>query len=65
MKILTVFTGGTIACSSKGGVLSPEKENGYMLLTIDELFAKDGVTLEPETVYYRCQNGDTSKRSDT
>ncbi len=41
------------------------EENGYMLLTIDELFAKDGVTLEPETVYYRCQNGDTSKRSGT
>ena len=41
------------------------EENGYMLLTIDELFAKDGVTLEPDTVYYRCQNGDTSKRDDT
>jgi len=40
------------------------EENGYMLLTIDELFAKDGVTLEPNTVYYRCQNGDTSKRDD-
>lgn len=35
-------------------------ENGYMLLTIDELFAKDGVTLEPDTVYFRCTNGDTS-----
>ena len=32
MKILTVFTGGTIACSSKNGVLFPDKENGYMLL---------------------------------
>ena len=31
-----------------------------MLLTIDELFAKDGVTLEPDTVYYRCVEGDTS-----
>ncbi|MBQ8074041.1 MAG: polysaccharide deacetylase family protein [Clostridia bacterium] len=41
------------------------EEQGYMLLTIDELFAKDGVTLEPDTVYYRCQNGDTSKRDDT
>ena len=26
------------------------QEHGYMLLTIDELFAKDGVTLEPDTV---------------
>ncbi|MBQ9210515.1 MAG: polysaccharide deacetylase family protein [Clostridia bacterium] len=41
------------------------EENGYLLLTIDELFAKDGVTLQPDTVYYRCQNGDTSKRDDT
>ena len=35
-------------------------ENGYIMLTVDELFAKDGVTLEPNTVYYRCENGDTS-----
>ena len=38
------------------------EEQGYMLLTVDELFAKDGVTLEPLKVYYRCQDGDTSKR---
>ena len=41
------------------------EEQGYMLLTIDELFAKDGVELQPDTVYYRCTEGDTSKRSDT
>ena len=35
-------------------------EEGFMLLTIDELFAKDGVILEPDTVYYRCVEGDTS-----
>ncbi|MBQ8161336.1 MAG: polysaccharide deacetylase family protein [Clostridia bacterium] len=35
-------------------------ENGYMLLTIDELFAKDGITLENEKVYFRCADGDTS-----
>ena len=40
------------------------EEQGYMLLTVDELFAKDGITLEPDKVYYRCQNGDTSKRED-
>ena len=39
------------------------QENGYMLLTIDELFAKDGVELEAEHVYYRCVDGDTSIRS--
>lgn len=34
MKILTVFTGGTIACSENNGVLSPEKSNGYLLLNM-------------------------------
>lgn len=38
------------------------KENGYMLLTIDELFAKDGVTLEADQVYYRCEDGDTTRK---
>lgn len=41
------------------------EEHGYMLLTVDELFAKDGVTLQPDTVYYRCQDGNTEKRDDT
>lgn len=36
------------------------QEEGYMFLTIDELFAKDGVTLEPDTVYFHCADGDTS-----
>ena len=40
------------------------EEQGYMLLTVDELFAKDGVTLEKGKVYYRCEDGDTSIRSD-
>ena len=31
---------------------------GYMMLTIDELMAKDGVELMPDTVYYRCFDGD-------
>ena len=40
------------------------EEEGYMLLTIDELFAKDGVELKPNRVYYRCEQGDTSLRND-
>ena len=40
------------------------EDEGYMLLTVDELFAKDGVVLEPNKVYYRCENGDTSIRKD-
>jgi len=35
-------------------------EEGFMLLTIDELFAKDGVELKGDKVYYRCVDGDTS-----
>ena len=35
---------------------------GYMFLTVDELFAKDGVKLEVGQVYYRCVDGDTSKK---
>ena len=41
------------------------EEEGYMLLTVDELFAKDGVELQPKKVYYRCQDGETGKREDT
>lgn len=39
------------------------QEQGYMLLTIDELFAKDSVTLEPDTVYFRCENGVTTLKN--
>lgn len=32
MKILAVFTGGTISCSQSGGVLSPDGANSFLLL---------------------------------
>ncbi len=35
-------------------------EQGYILLTIDELFASCGVTLEADTVYFRCDDGVTT-----
>ena len=38
------------------------EEQGYMFLTIDELFAKDGITLEIGQVYFRCQDGVTTKK---
>lgn len=38
------------------------EDNGYMPLTIDELFAKDGVALQSDTVYYRCAGGVTSRK---
>lgn len=31
MKILVVFTGGTIGCVRKGEMLSPDNEQKYML----------------------------------
>ena len=37
-------------------------EKGYIFLTVDELFAKDGVVLQPDTVYFHCVDGDTSIR---
>ena len=40
------------------------EEQGYLPLTVDELFAKDGVELEPDKVYFRCDQGDTSIRKD-
>ena len=36
------------------------QEEGYMILTIDELFAKDGVVLEEDVVYFRCEDGVTT-----
>ena len=33
-----------------------------MILTIDELFAKDGVELQPDVVYYRCEDGVTTRK---
>ncbi len=36
------------------------QERGFIFLTVDELFAKDGVELQPDTAYWRCQNGVTA-----
>jgi len=50
----------------RNSVLSSEmfiptlQERGYLFLTVDELFAKDGVELQPDTAYWRCQNGVTT-----
>lgn len=50
------------AADTADGVISYLEEQGYMFVTIDELFARDGVTLEPDTVYYHCINGNTSRK---
>ena len=36
------------------------QERGYLFLTIDELFAKDGVALQPDTPYWCCMDGVTT-----
>lgn len=36
------------------------QEKGYIFLTVDELFAKDGVALQPDTAYWRCTDGVTT-----
>ena len=38
------------------------QERGYLFLTIDELFAKDGVELQPDTPYWRCLEGVTTEQ---
>lgn len=37
------------------------QEEGYIFLTVDELFAKDGVALEANKPYWRCTDGRTDK----
>lgn len=41
-------------------IITRLQNDGYLFLTVDELFAKDGVTLQPDTAYWRCQNGVTT-----
>jgi len=43
-------------------VITYLKNKGFMFVTIDELFARDGVTLEGDRVYYRCINGETGRK---
>ena len=52
MKILTVFTGGTISCSETNGVLAPNSNNGdYLLDAVRQAGVKaEFVTTQPYTV---------------
>lgn len=59
MKILTIFTGGTIGCSSFDGVLSPDKANSYLLL---DMYLKshtgvDFIPVQPYTILSENLNG--------
>ena len=50
MKILTIFTGGTIGCSSLDGVLSPDNANSYLLLDM-YLKSHSGIKFKPVQPY--------------
>ncbi len=45
------------------GILKRLQDEGYIFLTVEELFAKDGVTLEPNTAYWCCENGVTTRET--
>jgi hypothetical protein len=51
MKILVVFTGGTIGCVRKGEVLSPDNEQKYMLtqMYLDSLIPSSAKILRAVT----------------
>ena len=52
MRILVVFTGGTIGSTKTDGVISPDKSNSYLLLDLYEKFDRsvDFVCVEPYTI---------------
>lgn len=60
MKILVVFTGGTISCTQKNGVLSTDENNSYLLLDMynqhDSRVEFD--TLKPYTILSENLSGD-------
>lgn len=59
-KILVVFTGGTIACSSNNGVLSTDKKNTYFLLekyTAEDKSVEFSV-VQPYTILSENLNGE-------
>ncbi len=59
MKILTIFTGGTIGCSSLDGVLSPDKANSYLLLDtyLKSHTGVDFIPVQPYTILSENLNG--------
>ena len=41
-------------------IITRLQDDGYIFLTVEELFAKDGVALLPDAAYWRCQDGVTT-----
>ncbi len=40
-------------------IINRLQDEGFIFLTVDELFAREGVELLPDTAYWRCHNGQT------
>lgn len=68
-----VQDGDMILCHDSGAELHKAipliseylKKNGYLMVTVDELARANGVTLEPNGVYFRFFNGETAARPDS
>ncbi len=41
-------------------VIDRLQKDGFIFLTVDEIFAQDGVVLQPDTAYWRCADGLTN-----
>lgn len=52
MKILVVFTGGTIGSTKNNGVIAPDKSNSYLLLDLYQKFDEqtEFVSVQPYTI---------------
>ncbi|MDE6111619.1 MAG: asparaginase domain-containing protein, partial [Eubacterium sp.] len=61
MKILIMFTGGTIGCSSSGGVISPNEENTKLLLELYKKEYSKDVDFEITEPYYALSENNTGK----
>ncbi|MDE5995625.1 MAG: asparaginase [Eubacterium sp.] len=61
MKILVMFTGGTIGCSSNEGVISPNEENTKLLLELYKKEYEKNVDFEIAEPYYKLSENNTGK----
>ncbi|MDE6658801.1 MAG: asparaginase domain-containing protein [Eubacterium sp.] len=61
MKILVLFTGGTIGCSSNGGVISPNEKNTKLLLELYKKEYSKTVNFEIAEPYYALSENNTGK----
>ena len=61
MKITVIFTGGTISCSENGNILSPNKENSALLLSLYESRYGKNANFICETPYFSLSENNTGE----